>query len=70
MHYFQWVDQPYYGRGDGENYNIGIVTTGNIPYKELTEGMTLTNERIYEVASGRVAPYEATDVTVIPPIHY
>lgn len=21
MHYFQWVDQPYYGRFDGENYN-------------------------------------------------
>ncbi|MDL2208300.1 hypothetical protein LJB97_01620 [Parabacteroides sp. OttesenSCG-928-O15] len=69
MHYFQWVDQPYYGRNDGENYNIGVVTTGNVPYPELTEAMTTTNERIYQVASGAVEPYKA-DMTRIPPIHY
>lgn len=69
MHYFQWVDQPYTGRGDGENYNIGVVTQGNIPYPELTEAMTVTNERIYRVASGQVEPY-ANDVTKMPPIHY
>ena len=37
MHYFQWVDQPYYGRFDGENYNIGVVTIQNLPYAELSE---------------------------------
>jgi hypothetical protein len=69
MHYFQWIDQPYYGRGDGENYNIGIVTQGNLPYKELTEAATLSNEQIYRVATGAVKPFEA-DITAIPPIHY
>jgi hypothetical protein len=69
MHYFQWIDQPYYGRFDGENYNIGIVTQGNLPYRELTEAATLANERIYEVATGAVEPFKA-DVTAIPPIHY
>jgi hypothetical protein len=69
MHYFQWVDQPYYGRFDGENYNIGVVTSANLPYPELTEAMTLTNERIYKVASGEVEPYKANLVN-IPPIHY
>ncbi len=69
MHYFQWVDQPYYGRNDGENYNIGVVTTANLPYPELTEAMTITNERIYQVASGAVEPYKAT-ITNVPPIHY
>ncbi len=69
MHYFQWIDQPYTGRGDGENYNIGIVSTGNVPYPELTEAMTLTNERIYQVANGSVEPYKA-DITKMPPIHY
>lgn len=69
MHYFQWIDQPYYGRFDGENYNIGVVTTGNIPYPELTKAMTLTNERIYDVASGKVKPFKA-DISKTPAIHY
>lgn len=69
MHYFQWIDQPYYGRFDGENYNIGVVTTCNLPYPELTEAMTLTNGRIYEVATGKVKPYSA-DIPKTPAIHY
>ena len=69
MHYFQWIDQPFYGRFDGENYNIGIVTINNLPYEELTNAMMLTNERIYEVASGMTEPFMA-DITKIPPIHY
>lgn len=69
MHYFQWVDQPYYGRFDGENYNIGVVTIQNIPYPELSQAMKLTNRRIYRVAEGTEEPYRAT-ITRIPPIHY
>ena len=69
MHYFQWIDQPYYGRFDGENYNIGVVTTCNIPYPELTEAMTTTNERIYDVATGKVEAYSA-DIPKTPAIHY
>lgn len=69
MHYFQWIDQPFYGRFDGENYNIGVVTTCNLPYPELTEAMKQTNERIYDVASGRAEPYKA-DIEKTPAIHY
>jgi hypothetical protein len=69
MHYFQWIDQPYYGRFDGENYNIGVVTIQNLPYPELTEAMRLTNRRIYAVGMGTDEPYKAV-VTRIPPIHY
>jgi len=69
MHYFQWVDQPYYGRFDGENYNIGVVTLNNIPYPELTGAMKTTNERIYKIATGLSEPYKG-DITRIPPIHY
>lgn len=69
MHYFQWIDQPFYGRFDGENYNIGVVTGSNVPYEELSSAMTLTNERIYEVASGNTKPFKA-DIVKIPPIHY
>lgn len=69
MHYFQWVDQPYYGRFDGENYNIGVVTIQNLPYRELSEAMRITNERIYKVGSGLVEPYKS-EITKIPSIHY
>lgn len=69
MHYFQWVDQPFYGRFDGENYNIGVVDMNNLPYKELTEAMKITNLRIYGVGSGAIEPYEA-EITRIPSIHY
>ena len=69
MHYFQWVDQPYYGRFDGENYNVGVVNLNNLPYEELTEAMAITNERIYKVATGLVEPYKPT-ITIIPAIHY
>jgi len=69
MHYFQWIDQPFYGRGDGENYNIGVITTANLPYPELTEAMNITNERMYKVATGERAPFKA-DIVKIPPIHY
>ncbi|HBZ22034.1 MAG TPA: hypothetical protein DEO60_12960 [Bacteroidales bacterium] len=69
MHYFQWVDQPYYGRFDGENYNIGIVTIQNLPYPELTQAMRITNERIYKVGSGSEEPFKA-EIKKIPPIHY
>jgi len=69
MHYFQWVDQPYYGRYDGENYNIGIVTITNTPYTELTEAVRISNQRIYEVGSGSAEPYKS-EIIKIPSIHY
>jgi hypothetical protein len=69
MHYFQWVDQPYYGRFDGENYNIGVVTIQNLPYPELSQAMRITNERIYKVGSGLTEPFKA-EITKVPPIHY
>jgi hypothetical protein len=70
MHYFQWIDQPFYGRGDGENYNIGMLTSANLPYEELTRAVALTNERIYQVAAGLTEPYRANLQSVPPPIHY
>jgi hypothetical protein len=69
MHYFQWVDQPFYGRYDGENYNIGVVTGCNLPYEELTQAMTLSNEQMYKIASGQMEPFKA-DIVKIPPICY
>ncbi|WP_017446627.1 hypothetical protein [Gayadomonas joobiniege] len=35
-HWFQYIDSPITGRAhDGENYNVGFVTTTDIPYPHL-----------------------------------
>jgi hypothetical protein len=56
-YWFQWRDEPVLGRRDGENYNIGFVDINDRPYKELVEAAKMTNERLYDVHSGRIAPF-------------
>ncbi|MFO1496941.1 MAG: hypothetical protein U1G07_00845 [Verrucomicrobiota bacterium] len=34
--WFQYSDEPTHGRGDGENFNFGLVDINNRPYTELT----------------------------------
>jgi hypothetical protein len=34
-HWFQYYDEPPNGRGDGEDYNFGLVDVNNEPYTEL-----------------------------------
>ncbi len=34
--WFQYYDEPTYGRGDGENYNFGLVDIHDKPYEALT----------------------------------
>lgn len=34
--WFQYSDEPTLGRGDGENYNMGLVDIEDRPYEELT----------------------------------
>lgn len=55
-HYFQWNDQPFLGRFDGENWQIGVVDGCHRPYPEFADAARETHERIYEVALGQVAP--------------
>ncbi len=48
-HWFQYVDEPITGRWfDGENYNIGLVTVTDTPYKELTSKARQTNLSLIE----------------------
>ncbi len=35
-HWFQYYDEPTFGRDDGENYNMGLVDIHNQPYEDLT----------------------------------
>jgi hypothetical protein len=56
-HYFQLYDQPYLGRFDGENWNIGIIDSCHRVYEEFATAARASHEVIYEVASGSRPPY-------------
>ncbi len=48
-HYFKYVDEPLTGRpGDGENYNIGIVSVTDTPYPEFLEAARAVHAEAYE----------------------
>ncbi|WP_372947262.1 hypothetical protein [Mariniphaga sp.] len=69
IHYFQWLDQPIFGRFDGENYNIGFMDICNRPYKELVEAAIKSHSKMYEVASGELPPFSDV-IERVPSIHY
>jgi hypothetical protein len=57
-HYFTLYDQSAIGRFDGENYNIGFLDVCHRPYEPLARAARASHERIYEVAVGRIEPYD------------
>lgn len=50
--WFQYMDQAAVGRSDGENYNVGLVTTTDTPHTELIEGIRRVGYDLYEIRSG------------------
>ena len=58
--YFQWCDQELIGRGDGENYNCGLIDVTDRPYKYQVEAMMETAKRLYAVHSGEIEPFNQT----------
>lgn len=36
-HWFQYTDEPTHGRGDGENFNMGLLDIHGEPYHEITQ---------------------------------
>ena len=48
-HYFKYADEPLTGRpGDGENYNIGLVSVTDTPYPELIEAAKAVLAEAYQ----------------------
>ena len=45
-HWFQWSDEPPKGRGDGEDFNMGLVDLNDRPYEDLTAAFTRVNKNI------------------------
>ena len=57
--YFQWCDQDLTGRrGDGENYNCGLVDVTDRPYPLLVEAISETAGKLFEVHSGTLSPFD------------
>jgi len=54
--WFQWIDQPVTGRGDGENYNIGLIDVTDRPYRKFLDGVIATHQNLYSVHAGKAAP--------------
>ncbi len=57
-HYFQLYDQPYLGRFDGENWNIGLIDICHRVYSDFAEAARRSHERLYAVANGDIPPYD------------
>jgi len=47
-HWFQYVDQPTTGRGDGENYQIGFLDICDNPYPEIVQAARDIARDMYE----------------------
>lgn len=56
-HWFQWIDQPNTGRGDGESGLIGFVDVTDRPYNDLVEASKVTFSRLLNVHSGKEPPF-------------
>jgi hypothetical protein len=52
-HWFQYGDQPYTGRFDGENYQIGFVDICDNPYPEIVESLRKIGYNMYENRSSK-----------------
>jgi len=50
-HWFQYGDQATTGRGDGENYQIGLVNVADIPYPETIQAVRDVGYTLYESRS-------------------
>jgi hypothetical protein len=48
-HWFQYGDEPYTGRSDGENYQIGFVDICDTPYPETIEAVRNIGYNMYGI---------------------
>jgi hypothetical protein len=48
-HWFAWADQPVTGRGDGENFGIGLVSIVDRPHEKLIESLKQSAASVPEI---------------------
>lgn len=60
--FFQWCDQDMTGRGDGENYNCGLIDVTDRPYKEQVEAVMETSKYLYDIHNGTRTPSDQAPI--------
>ena len=60
--WFQWSDQDFSGRGDGENYNCGFVDVTDRPYPYMVESLIKTAKLLQDIHSGKMKPVDQAPV--------
>lgn len=48
-HWFQYCDEPFGGREDGEDYNMGLIDNANRPYEEVVAAFRENNPLLDEI---------------------
>jgi hypothetical protein len=48
-HWFQYCDEPFGGREDGEDYNMGLIDLANRPYEEVTGVFRSWNPKLEDI---------------------
>ena len=48
-HWFQLIDQSVTGRGDGENYQAGFLTVGDVPQAEIIAKSRELGQQMYKI---------------------
>jgi len=66
IHWFQYYDEPSGGRGDGENFNMGLVDIHNKPYARLTAALTTANAAVPAIHAASAATRTPPQPAVIP----
>ena len=59
-------DQPYLGRFDGENWNIGLMDITHRPHEAMTRAIRACHETLYAVAAGKRPPYSTKPAPLWP----
>lgn len=70
-HWFQWMDEPTYGRDDGEDYNMGLVDIRDVPYDEMVGAFTAANgqaETLHKAGAAALAVLRGDAVPVPLPV--
>jgi hypothetical protein len=64
-HWFQFSDEPANGRGDGENFNMGLVDIDGRPYEELTSASSSLKISALRANANDPLPAESIHVPMV-----
>lgn len=64
--WFQYYDEPTFGRDDGENYNMGLVDIHDRPYQEITAAAASLDRTRHQEAAAAKRPDASQGVPRAP----